>query len=102
MDGNPGTCEYRGEATPKDVPYCTLIGWAYACWCDYNSRITARLLKDTGERCGVRLKSMEKIAEGKDKKHTGKLTDNPEDGTLILHVRWDTRWACALACGCAR
>ena len=23
---------------------------------------------------------MDKIDEGKDKKHTGKLTDNPEDG----------------------
>ena len=43
----------------------------------------------------MRLKAMEKIDESKDKKHTGKLTDNPEDGTLILHVRWDTRWACA-------
>ena len=92
MDGNPGTCEYRGEATPKDDPYCTLIGWAYACWCDYNSRITARLLKDTGERCGVRLKSMEKIDEGKDKKHNCKLTDSIQKRELlILHVRCDTR-----------
>ena len=27
---------------------------------------------------------MEKIDEGKDKKHTGKLTDNPEDGTPYI------------------
>ena len=32
----------------------------------------------------MRLKTMEKIDEGKDKKHTGKPTDIPEDGTLIL------------------
>ena len=85
MDGNPGTCEYRGEATPKDVPYCRVIGWAYACWCDYNSRITARVLKDTDERCGVRLKSMEKIDEGKDKKHnwqTHRL--NPKERTPYI------------------
>ena len=41
MDGNPGTSEYRGEAAPKYVPYRPLIDWAYACWCDYNSRVTA-------------------------------------------------------------
>ena len=85
MDGNPGSCEYRGEATPKDVPYCTLIGWTYACWCGYNSRITARLLKDTCERCGVRLKNMEKIDEGKDKKHnwqTHRL--NPKERTPYI------------------
>ena len=41
MNGNPGTSEYGGEAAPEDVPYRTLIGWAYACWCDYNSRIKA-------------------------------------------------------------
>ena len=30
---------------------------------------------------------MEKIDDGKNKKHTGKLTDNPEDvELLILHV----------------
>ena len=39
---------------------------------------------DTGERCGARLKAMEKIDEGKDKKHTGKRTDNPEDGTPYI------------------
>ena len=43
MNGNPGTGKYRGEAAPKDAPYRTLIGWAYARWSDYNSlsRITA-------------------------------------------------------------
>ena len=33
----------------------------------------------TGERCGVCLKTMEKIDKGEDKKHTGKLTSIPED-----------------------
>ena len=45
---------------------------------------------------------MEKIDEGKDKKHTGKLTDNREDGTYKLYyiseVTRAARWA-ALACG---
>ena len=27
---------------------------------------------------------MEKIDDGKNKKHTGKLTDNPEDGTSYI------------------
>ena len=31
---------------------------------------------------------MEKIYEGKNEKHDGKLTDNPK-GLLILHVRCD-------------
>ena len=33
---------------------------------------------------------MEKIDEGKDKKHTGKLTDNPlaEDGTSYITFQW--------------
>ena len=98
MDGNPWTGEYRGEAAPKDIPNRTLIGWAYACWCDYNSSIAAWLLKDAGERCGVRLKTMEKIDEGKNKKHTGKRTDNPKDRTLYITCQM---WQ-AQACGCAQ
>ena len=47
-------------------------------------------MKDTGERCGercsVRLKFMEQIDEGKDKKHTGKLADNPEDGYIARQM----------------
>ena len=32
----------------------------------------------------MRLKAMEKIDESKDKKHTGKLTDNPKDRTPYI------------------
>ena len=95
MDGDPRTCENRGETAPKEIPYRTLISWAYACWCDYNGRVTGRLLKDTGERYGVRLKGMEKIDESKDKKHTGKLTGNPKDRTLYITCT-------GTGCGCAQ
>ena len=37
------------------------------------------------------LKTVEQIDKGKDKKHTGKLTSNPDDMTLILHVGFDER-----------
>ena len=46
----------------------------------------AWLLKDTGEGCSVGLKFMEQIDEGKDKKHTGKLTDKPEDGYIACQM----------------
>ena len=36
----------------------------------------------------MRLKTMEKIDEGKNKKHSGKLTDNPEDGTPYITCQW--------------
>ena len=36
----------------------------------------------------MRLKTMEKIDEGKDKKHTAKLTDNSEDGTPYITCQW--------------
>ena len=39
----------------------------------------------------MRLKAMEKIDEDKDKKHTGKLADNPEDRTLYITCQIATR-----------
>ena len=50
----------------------------------------------------MRLKTMEKIDEGKDKKHAGKPTDNPEDGTPYIKYMSDVTRAGRAACGCAQ
>ena len=34
------------------------------------------------------MKTTEKIDEGKDKKHTGELTDNPKDRTPYITCQW--------------
>ena len=36
----------------------------------------------------MRLKTMENVDNGKEKKHTDKLTDNPEDGTSYITCQW--------------